>query len=378
MSPSAVQNSLPLASLIHRKSESFVKDQHSFQVISLFTGAGGFDLGLEMAGYSTRACVEIIPKFRATLFRNRPDWNPIEDYGGDVTKISADLLLDRAGLKKDEVALIVGGPPCQSFSNMGKRKGIKDGRGKLYLDYVRLIKDIHPLGFVFENVEGIKQHGVLNYIQTELEKLGYIIECRTLSAADYGVPQKRKRVIVIGCLGVKPIFPIKTHSRFGDVDTQKWVTVREAFGQIKKGDLFRIDCLSMNHSSEMKKRMAMVPPGGNFHQVPKKYLPKCWTNGKHQGQDTFGRLLLNEPSITIRTSGYNPTKGRYIHPTENRGLNTVEMAVLQSFPKDYIFEGNLKDVGTQIGNAVPPLLARAIGEALKPCLLEARSKLHSK
>ncbi|MBI2637959.1 DNA cytosine methyltransferase, partial [Candidatus Peregrinibacteria bacterium] len=145
MSPPAVQNLLPLSSSTHRRIRH-VSTPESLRVISLFTGAGGLDLGLEMAGYKTCACVEIVPVFRATLLRNRPDWNPMEDFGGDITKISADLLLERAGLTKGEVDVIVGGPPCQSFSNMGKRKGVKDSRGKLYLDYIKIIKDILPLG----------------------------------------------------------------------------------------------------------------------------------------------------------------------------------------------------------------------------------------
>ncbi len=348
-----------------------------FNVVSLFSGAGGLDLGLEMAGYSTRACVEIDPVFRETIRSNKPDWNPLDDFGGDVTSITSDLLLERAGLTKGQVDLLVGGPPCQSFSNMGNRKGVQDARGRLFRDYLRLVKEIRPLGIIFENVEGIKQHGVLDELQKELEAMGYKVRCETLIAADYGVPQKRKRVIVLGCLSVDPQFPKRTHSRFGEVPgTKRWVTVGEAFAKITAEDLLRSDCLGMNHSMEIVNRMKMVPAGGNFHDLPKKYLPDCWKNGRHQGQDTFGRLKLNEPSVTIRTSGYNPTKGRYIHPTENRGLNTLEMAALQSFPNDFRFVGNLKSVGIQIGNAVPPLLGKALGEAMKPCLIEARLKQH--
>lgn len=348
-----------------------------FNVISLFSGAGGLDLGLEMAGYQTRTCVEFISSFRETIRRNRPEWNPIEDFNGDVTQISSDLILERAGLKKREVDLIVGGPPCQSFSNMGNRRGTNDARGRLFKDYIRIISEIRPLGFVFENVEGIKQHNVLDELQKELERLGYTVKCQTLNAVDYGVPQKRKRVVVVGCLGTEPLLPVPTHSKGGIVPgTKKWVTVGEAISQLTPKDLLRPDCKGMNHSEEMKRRMHMVPPGGNFFDVPKKYLPNCWTNGKHQGQDTFGRLRLDEPSVTIRTSGFNPTKGRYIHPLEDRGLNTLEMALLQSFPKDFKYYGSIKDIGTQIGNAVPPLLGKAIGEALKPCLIEARLKQH--
>jgi DNA (cytosine-5)-methyltransferase 1 len=114
----------------------------------------------------------------------------------------------------------------------------------------------------------------------------------------------------------------------------------------------------------MVARMKLVAPGKNFRSIPKELLPDCWRNGKHQGADTFGRLLLDAPSVTIRTAAYNPTKGRYIHPTEHRGLSTLEMAILQGFPLSYEFVGNLKEIGKQIGNAVPPPLAMAIGKAI--------------
>lgn len=345
----------------------------TLNVISLFTGAGGLDLGLEMAGYGTCACVEIDPVFRETIRRNRPSWNPLDDFNGDVTCITSSLLLKRSGLAKEQVDLLVGGPPCQSFSNMGNRKGVQDARGRLFRDYLRLVDEIRPLGIIFENVEGIKQYNVLNELQDALGAMGYKVTCETVNTADYGVPQKRKRVIVLGCLGVEPQLPKQTHSRFGNVPgTKRWVTVGEAFSKITAKDLLRSDCLGMKHSTEIVERMKMVPPGGNFHDLPKVHLPDCWKNGKHQGQDTFGRLKLDAPSVTIRTSGYNPTKGRYIHPTEHRGLNTLEMAAIQSFPKDFVFVGNLKSIGMQIGNAVPPLLAKAIGDSMRPCLVEAR------
>jgi DNA (cytosine-5)-methyltransferase 1 len=350
-----------------------VKTKVRFSVISLFTGAGGLDLGLHMAGYNTHVCIEIDPTFRETLKLNYSNWNPIDHFGGDITKISSDLILEEAGLMPGTVDLIAGGPPCQSFSNMGNRKGVKDQRGQLFKDFVRIISEILPLGFVFENVEGILQHGIIDRLKGELEPLGYKIKSDLLIAANYGVPQKRRRVIVVGCLGVEPKLPDPTHSKDKSDGTKPWVTVAEAFLNLDKKDFQRPDCYGMKHSAEMKRRMKYVKPGGNFRDVPDKILPNCWTNGKHQGQDTFGRLKLEEPSITIRTCGYNPTKGRYIHPLEDRGLNTLEMAALQSFPKEYIFAGGLKSVGEQIGNAVPPLFGKAIGEALKPCLVEAKN-----
>ena len=125
----------------------------------------------------------------------------------------------------------------------------------------------------------------------------------------------------------------------------------------------------MNHSAEMREKMALIGPGQNFKVLPFELRPDCWRSGKHQGQDTFGRIRGDRPAPTIRTAAYNPTKGRYIHPTENRGLNTAEMAVLQDFPPEWRFRSakgapKLVSVGRQIGNAVPPGLAEALGRAL--------------
>lgn len=356
------------------QTQSFSRIKVKNPVISLFTGAGGLDLGLESAGFETVATVEFNSVFRETLRVNRPAWNPIEDFNGDITKISSKLILERSGLKVGEAALVVGGAPCQPFSNMGSKKGIKDNRGTLFQDFIRIVKETLPKGFIFENVEGLtqsKHKAVIDALEKEFKKIGYAVTSSILLAADYGVPQKRKRLFVVGCRSdIKPQLPAPTYSKEGSNGTQKWKTVREAFAEIKKVDLKKAHCMAMNHSTEMIKRMDLVPPGGNYKDLPAKLLPQCWKSGKYQGQDTFGRVRWNEPSVTIRTCAYNPTKGRYIHPKENRGLNTVEMAVLQSFPSEYVFIGGLKSIGEQIGNAVPPLLAEAVGKAMKDAIIK--------
>jgi DNA (cytosine-5)-methyltransferase 1 len=338
-------------------------------VISLFTGAGGMDLGLEAVGFETVASVEFNSVFRDTIRLNRPHWDPIDDFNGDVTKMTSEFILKRTGLKVGEAALVVGGAPCQPFSNMGMKKGVKDSRGTLFHDFIRLVRELRPKGFIFENVEGLTQGKhklVIETLEQAFKDIGYAVNSRLLLASDYGAPQKRKRLFIVGCRsGIVPEFPEPTHSRNAEGGKLPWVTVREAFKQIKKDRLKQKDCCQMNHSDEMVKRISLVPAGGNFKNLPSRLLPDCWKSGKYQGQDTFGRLRWDEPSVTIRTCGYNPTKGRYIHPSENRGLNTIEMAVLQTFPPEYRFVGGLKTIGEQIGNAVPPVLAAAVGSQLK-------------
>ena len=368
------------------------------KVVSLFSGAGGLDIGLEEAGFQTAVCVEIDEDCRATLRKNK-DWFVCEKNGvyrpGDIKGVTAEELLKFAGLKKGEAALVAGGAPCQPFSNIGKKFGINDEKdGDLFLDFVRIVNGVQPKAFIFENVQGITHTAhqeVIEYMVNKLKGSGYSVSCSVLNAADYGVPQRRLRFILMGIKnGESPCFPLPTHfesTKSWDVfikglDTapeykpERWVSLGQAFATITQADLKRHDCLIMNVSEPVKHRMKYIKPGENFKVLPADLRPDCWKNGKHQGTDTFGRLKYEEPSVTIRTAAYNPSKGRYIHPKENRGLNTVELARIQGFPKDWKFycaDGKRKlslvSIGKQIGNAVPPPLAKVLGLAVKKQIL---------
>lgn len=335
-------------------------------VISLFTGAGGLDLGFEEAGYQVRTCVEIEAVACETLHKNRPQWRVI---GRDIRLVSTEEMLETGGLKVGETTVVTGGPPCQPFSTLGKQRALDDPRGDLLREFIRVVDQARPLTFLFENVTGLKsvQKGkILKDLLDAFEDIGYTTHPTILMAADFGVPQLRKRIFVLGSREKKVLdFPRADHSN-NRSGLKKWVTVKDAFGRLHNEgwDLNRPDNKKMNHSVEMIQRMSLIKSGQNFWSLPLDKRPDCWKNGKHQGKDTFGRIDPNKPAPTIRTCAYNPTKGRYIHPYENRGLSTLEMAVLQTFPKDYRFAGNLCQVGRQIGDAVPPLLARRIAECL--------------
>ncbi|WP_430817307.1 DNA cytosine methyltransferase [Carboxylicivirga sp. RSCT41] len=381
-----------------------VKDNKSFPVVSLFTGAGGMDIGLEDAGFSTSVCIENDSHCRETLKHNRPDWHVIESTelkvnneltqreAGNIREVTTQEVKDILGESADNLSLVVGGAPCQPFSNIGKKEGKNDKKnGDLFLEFVRFVRDLRPKGFIFENVSGItqKKHSdVINYMLENFKGLGYGISYAILNSADYGVPQTRKRFFLIGLQGVdNPAFPLPTHFSGNlnsindyigvnkstvDVKTlSKWVTVERAFKKLPKNYKKRKDYTVMNISQPVQDRMKYVQQGENFKSIPLDLRPNCWKNGKHQGDDTFGRLKSDAPSVTIRTAAYNPSKGRYIHPNENRGLDTIELAALQSFPYEWTFKvaNPKKDItlasgGRQIGNAVPPLLAEAIGKAL--------------
>lgn len=373
-----------------------------YSVVSLFSGAGGLDIGLEQAGFSTAVCVENDINCRETLKFNRPSWkifdSPVwienglmrEREPGDIRAIDADELLEFAGLKKGKVALVVGGAPCQPFSNIGKKEGRHDKKnGDLFLEFVRMVKGVQPKAFIFENVAGITQQkhsDVIGYMCEKFKGEGYGISHAILNSANYGVPQRRERFFLVGIKGVeKPAFPMPTHSKdekawknfLNELDRnpqykpKKWIGVQKAFSKIPVNAESRPDYALMNISPKVVDRMKLIEQGENFKVLPMDMRPNCWKNGKHQGADTFGRLVANNPSVTIRTAAYNPAKGRYIHPFENRGLSTIEMAVLQDFPLDWTFRCygreriTLVSGGKQIGNAVPPGLARALGLAIK-------------
>lgn len=388
----------------------FGKNGMQFPVVSLFTGAGGLDIGLEEAGFHTAVCVEYDVDCRETLRHNRPEWKLFEDgikiekgkmrtrIPGDIRDISVDELLKFSGLKKGNVSLVVGGAPCQPFSNIGKKLGKEDERnGDLFLEFVRMVKGINPEAFIFENVVGITQQkhsDVIKYMTDKFKGLGYGISHTVLNAANYGVPQRRERFFLIGIKGVEsPAFPFPTHFKDGKHQSsyikdfnvfpirnfKKWVTVNDAFKKIPKNSEKRKDYALMNISDPVVKRMTYIKQGENFKVLPMKLRPDCWKSGKHQGNDTFGRIISDLPSVTIRTAAYNPAKGMYIHPFENRGLSTIEMSVLQSFPTSWYFKSKgrekitLVSGGKQIGNAVPPGLAQALGAAIKKQIWAKRS-----
>lgn len=392
-------------------SKSPVLNEEPLSVISLFTGAGGLDIGLEKAGFETAVCVENDKDCRETLRFNRPNWKLFEEgikindgqlnlrTPGDIRDIDPEELLQLAGLQRGQTSLIVGGAPCQPFSNIGKKLGQNDERnGDLFLEFVKMVKGVAPKAFIFENVVGITQEkhsDVIKYMVEKLEGLGYGISFTVLNAANYGVPQRRERFFLIGIKGIeKPAFPFPTHFKndkhfeqftkdllppLVPYNIKSWVSVSDAFRSLAANYSERSDFAVMNISDPVKRRMELIKQGQNFKALPMEMRPDCWKNGKHQGNDTFGRLIADLPSVTIRTAAYNPAKGMYIHPFENRGLNTLEMASLQSFPKDWVFKAKgrekitLVSGGKQIGNAVPPKLAEALGLAIRQQLISTQN-----
>lgn len=337
----------------------------SLTFFDLFCGAGGMTLGLKMAGFMPWLGLDFEKDCEATHKLNFPD---VPFICGDINKISSDELLSTSGLKQGAVDLIVGGPPCQGFSTVnGKSRFLDNPKNKLFVEFVRVINDLQPKWFIMENVVGLTTMNggkVKDAVIDAFKQIGYSVEPRILDAANYGVPQFRQRAFFIGNnQGYPIIFPEKTHadnrdqlSLFDKNVLKPYITVGNAIMDLLHGSYPNHD--RPTHAAIVLERMSHVPEGGNQKDIPEHLKPP------QLYKNTYGRLDRSKPSYTIHTRFDVASTGSLYHPTENRALTVREGARLQSFPDTFIFAGKKGSQYRQVGNAVPPLLAKAIGEAI--------------
>ena len=273
--------------------------------------------------------------------------------------------------------VVIGGPPCQGFSRLGKQTHgtptASSFKGNaLWLEYMRCVERTQPKAFVIENVADFFRHFAWEGVQREAKRLGYNLVSSILNAADYGVPQRRERAIVIGSRSSKPFMPPPTHHPDGNLlGLPGWQSVRDAFQglSMEPTGINRHD--ARNVSELALRRYRSIPEGGNRKNIPDDIQLKCWKNKNPKSggsADLMGRLRWNAPALTIRTEFLKPEKGRYLHPEAHRSISVREGARLQTFPDDYIFLGSNFQVAKQIGNAVPPLLAHRIALAVRDML----------
>ncbi len=280
--------------------------------------------------------------------------------------------------------MVIGGPPCQGFSLKGKNLGIKDPRNFLFLEYVDVVKKLKPEFFIIENVKNLLNAAngyFIKQIHEEFESLGYTLNHGVLNAFDFGVPQTRERTIIIGRLGNKGItlpVPCKikhttvrdaisdlTYLESGegcDVSDYKNPPQSDYQKKLRKGSEKLYNHKATNHSEFALQKLKMIPPEGDKSSMPQELY------GRQQFTTTWARLQWDKPSPTIDTRFDTPSNGRNSHPVLNRSITPREAARIQSFPDTYIFYGNKCSICKQIGNAVPPLLAKAIGEHIKEIL----------
>lgn len=346
----------------------------ALRVLDLFCGAGGLTQGFDDAdGYRTVQAVEMDPVAAATYGAN---------FGPDIVRVGP----IHGWLRESsvpEVDVVIGGPPCQGFSTLG-RQDAEDMRNELWREYAQTIVRARPRYFVLENVGAFLRSSQFQQLRAATKRGGtladYDFDAAILNAADYGAAQARCRTILIGYHRdlAAPGLPPTTHRG-------RHVPLSEALRYVRRGvaatDLpdrtvlvagrpqpgrftSRELHIGRTYSSVSLARIRSIPPGGNRLDIPMGLRPPCWRNHLSGSLDVMGRLRLDRPSVTIRTEFWKPEKGRYLHPTEDRAITHFEAARIQGFPDDYLWVGSKTAIGRQIGNAVPIPLARAIAKHL--------------
>lgn len=354
-----------------------------YNIMDLFSGVGGLSYGFsEIPQFNIIAANEIEKDISIAYKLNHPD---VEMLNCDINELTEETL--NTALEGQKVDIIVGGPPCQSYSTLGKRK--MDDRANLFMQYKRILKILQPKAFVFENVVGIlsmDKGNLFKQVQAEFEDLGYSLKYKILDAVDFGVPQHRERVILVGFKGENNfIYPAPTH---GD-GLKPYVTLKDAIGDLpelksgEKKDYYSGDVtneflefvrkdapeLVEEHSApkngeHLIKIMQALKDGQSKNDLPEDIRPKSGYG------NTYAKLWWNKPSTTITRNFACPSSSRCIHPRDSRAMSIREGARLQSFPDNYKFYGSDSMKRLEIGNAVPPLLSVAIAKQMLAALQE--------
>lgn len=331
--------------------------EKKYTAIDLFCGAGGLTVGLKKAGFDVVAGVEMNPVAVETYKMNHKDHKL---YDMDIRMLSVEQVLKDLRLEKGRLDLLAGCPPCQGFSTHRTRRksiSVEDVRNDLVFEFVRFVDGLLPKTIMMENVPGLyKDHRILE-VQNRLQDLGYIFEGHSIAvrnAAEYGVPQRRHRMIMMA-------------SRLGSVDEpKKSLSVRKVRdvlsdlpGVGESGDF--LHDWETKRSEKVKKIISLVPKnGGSRSDIPEEYWLDCHKRNPNSYKDVYGRMSWDDVSPTITGGCHNPSKGRFLHPEQNRAITLREAALLQTFPRDYEFSTSRgKDaVALMIGNALPPIFIK--------------------
>lgn len=326
-------------------------------VIDLFCGCGGASLGLKRAGFRILAGIELANAPAEVFHLNHPE---IRLYNSDIRDIDPFDLMDELELRINELDLIIGCSPCQGFSRIrtkNRPNSADDPRNDLVLDFVRFVESLLPKVVVYENVPGLKNDSLYNSLIRRLQRAGYSVTAGVLDLSDFGVPQRRRRLIIMGSQQ-SPLEPLKF--------TGKVKTVRDTIGKLPSPSNSR-DPLHRSitvHSEDVLKKISKIPRDGGSRMDlgPDEQLP-CHkrTDGF---KDVYGRMSWDKPSPTITRFSINPSKGRYLHPCENRAISLREAALLQTIPRSYklpLGDYGRVAIASMIGEALPPLFAKHLG-----------------
>ncbi len=327
--------------------------------MDLFSGCGGLSEGMHQASFRVQAAIELNDLAVSAYKLNHKKTKVIKS---DIRDIKSEDLTQITENKK--IHLLAGCPPCQGFSSvrrLNKKRSIKDDRNSLVMEFLRFVKELKPLTIMMENVPGLKDYYLFQKMVKELKDLGYNPKYKVVNIKDYGVPQNRKRLVLVGSL-------------LGEIEvaepTGERVTVRDAIGKLEsisrtKDPLHKI---TAKHSEKIMEMIKLIPKdGGSRKDLPKKYLLECHKKENVGFNDVYGRLRWDDHSTTITGGCLNPSKGRFLHPKFDRVITPREAALLQSFPKDYKFPTDIDktSLALLIGNALPPKFSYIQSENIK-------------
>lgn len=340
------------------------------RAIDLFSGAGALSLGLQMAGFDVVIGVELDHDAAETYRANHPTTMLIE---GDIKRLDGKILREVAGTTP--IDLIAGCPPCQGFSTHTQKYRRSDPRNRLALDFVRIVEQVQPRLVMLENVPGLARSGnpIWHEVLRRLRRAGYQYDWKIAQMADFGVPQFRKRLVLIGGLGFKPELPQPTHTKDGGGGKKKWRTVRDAIENLEPpitleeaksfGGPESFDWHVTRTTSPLaRERLATLKEGEGYREIPASLVPACLSRLSRGYENSYGRMSWDAPSPTITSGALTPSMGRFGHPAEPRALSLREAALLQTFPIDYEFQTRtIANAARQVGNALPVEFARIAG-----------------
>lgn len=384
--------------------------------VDLFAGAGGLSCGLKQSGFSTLLANELVPQYAKTYQLNHPETQVII---GDVRQVCETNLKNFLGVKEGEIDLVAGGPPCQGFSINAPIRTLDDERNHLFKDFLRVVASLKPKAVLIENVPGIVSLGkgtVVRQIYAELEALGYKVKHKILFAGHYGIPQMRFRTVFIGirkynreisfpepefaakavanftgakelCISIPPIFypnlksqvnVLEALSDLPEIANNQTIS-HEKYTTEPQNDYqkyLRSGCkkLTSHYCAKIAKvnleRLKYIPQGGSWRDIPYELLPDGLKRARRSDHTKrYGRLHPDALCSTVLTK-CDPHWGSFFHPTQDRVISVREAARIQSFPDSYLFSGSITQQYEQVGNAVPPLLGRAIGDEIMKMLGE--------
>jgi DNA (cytosine-5)-methyltransferase 1 len=324
----------------------------AYNAIDLFSGCGGLSEGLHQAGFKVIAGIEINKYAVMAYAMNHKDTCLFEE---DIRSFDVEKI--RKLLNGEPLHLLAGCPPCQGFSTirkLNKKQAVNDERNTLILEYLRFVEELKPLTIMMENVPGLTNYYLFNFVLKRLTDLGYNPEYGVVNVANYGVPQRRKRLVLVGSLlGELNIAPGNNAIN----------TVRKTIGRLESVKITKdpIHKIYPKHKPQIQEMISIIPKdGGSRTDLPKKYWLDCHKKKDVGFRDVYGRLKWDDISSTITGGCLKPSKGRFLHPEEDRCITAREAALLQTFPRQYKFPVNIPTdaIALLIGNALPPEFSR--------------------